>query len=67
MCCYTESDIPSFDVRTRSLSRHRARTVVRQEEEEVDCNTRIVQEGNSAFCCEETPCFYPVPQMDKMF
>ena len=39
----------SFDMRTRSLARRRATTVIKQEreEEEVDCNTRIVQEGKS--------------------
>ena len=41
----TDSDTLSFDVRTRSLARRRATTVIKQEEEEVDCNTRIVQEG----------------------
>lgn len=37
----------SFDMRTRSLARRRATTVIKHEheEEEVDCNTRIVQEG----------------------
>ena len=38
----TESEMISFDTRTRSLARSRATTVV---EEEMDCNTRIVQEG----------------------
>ena len=38
----------SFDMRTRSLARSRATTVVKQEEEEVDCNTRIVQEGEGS-------------------
>ena len=39
----------SFDMRTRSLARRRATTVIKyeHEEEEVDCNTRIVQEGMS--------------------
>ena len=35
----------SFDMRTRSLTRRRATTVIKQEEEEAVCNTRIVQEG----------------------
>ena len=35
----------SYDMRTRSLARRRATTVIKQEEEEAVCNTRIVQEG----------------------
>lgn len=49
--CVTESDMISFDMRTRSLARSRATTVV---EEEMDCNTRIVQEGegmSSVYVC----------------
>lgn len=42
----TESDMLNFEMRTRTLGRRRGTTVIRQEEEEVDCNTRIVQEGN---------------------
>lgn len=57
MCCVlhvlkfvewlVESDAMSFEMRTRSLARRRATTVIKQEEEEVDCNTRIVQEGKA--------------------
>lgn len=47
----TESDMLNFDMRTRSLARRRATTIIKQEEEEVDCNTRIVQEGNGLSAC----------------
>ena len=58
----------SFDMRTRSLARRRATTVIKREheEEEVDCSTRIVQEGKSFDITHVSLRLYVLIQMDEM-
>jgi len=41
-----ESPLPSLEDRTKSLGRRRATTIIKQQEEELELSTMIVQEGN---------------------
>jgi len=41
-----ESPLPSLEERTKSLGRRRATTIIKQQEEELELSTMIVQEGS---------------------
>ena len=41
-----ELPLPSLEERTKSLGRRRATTIIKQEEEELEPSTMIVQEGS---------------------